>query len=170
MFPWVTFMPIPDESSEPDGASKRSPGQTYKDRQKIEGRGRQGEKHKAGGKQSGLRSAGHRAKQRNTQRDVWGNLFADTLSPHFSPLGHKHQGQAQKTYPNPTTINQSIRPPVCRPRVQQEAGSQGLEHSVTSPSPSSPNLQPSPQTTLTQLCTHARTHTTVLHTFRDRHM
>lgn len=94
-----------------------------------------------------------------THRDVWGNLFADTLSPHFSPLGHKHQGQAQKTYPNPTTINQSIRPPMCCPRVQQEAGSQGLEHSATSPSLSSPNPQPSPQTTLTQLCTHVHAHT-----------
>ena len=38
-------------------------------------------------------------------RGVWGNLFSDTLSPHFSPLGQKHQGQAQKTFPNPITTN-----------------------------------------------------------------
>ena len=61
-------MPTPDESSQPDGASKRSLGQRYKDRQRKEGRGRQGEKHRARGKQSRLRSAGHRAKQRNAQR------------------------------------------------------------------------------------------------------
>ena len=42
---------------------------------------------------------------REMHRGVWGNLFSDTLSPHFSPLGQKHQGQAQKTFPNPITTN-----------------------------------------------------------------
>lgn len=81
--------------------------------------GRQGKKHKARGKQSRLLSTRHRAKQRNAQRDVWGNLFSDTKLPHFSPLGQKHQGQAQKTYSNSAPL--------------QPITSQGLEHSATSP-------------------------------------
>lgn len=132
-------MPTPDESSQPDRASKRSLGQRYKDRGKKAGgdraRNTKQEVNRAGSEAQGTEPS------REMHRGVWGNLFSDTLSPHFSPLGQKHQGQAQKTFPNPITTNYKPRAGTlcCKP--------------ITLFS------QPPLQTIPTELCTHTHIYT-----------
>lgn len=57
LFTRVTFMPIPDESSEPDRARREEPRAEIQ-RQAGDGAGGDRQEHKAGGKQSWLRSMG----------------------------------------------------------------------------------------------------------------
>lgn len=134
-------MPTPDESSQPDGASKRSLGQRYKDRQRKEGRGRQGEKHKARGKQQ----ASKRRAQSQAEKCTEASGAICSLTPcHPTSLHWVRSTKDRPRRPFPTP--------------SQPITSQGLEHSAASPSPSSPNPQPRLQTTPTELCTHTHTH------------
>lgn len=96
-------MPTPDESSEPDRASKRSLGQRYKDRQRKEGRGRQGEKHKARGKQSRLRSAQGTEPSREMHREASGAIcFLTPCHPTSLHWVRSTKDRPRRPFPSPS--------------------------------------------------------------------